>query len=165
MSEDPPYSYHLIHQNQPRRNNFSSEVEPNQVTIMAFSTESHHRLSGGSRINVLSFRPQVNESCQSDSLSFYDVYGRKERVEVLSKTFVASDIVKDETLTTEIAAQNCTAFEDSRFSTCENIESCLDPPSGGAFRTNTTSFVAIYKSVNVTGSLQLRGFRFSSNYY
>jgi len=43
MSEKHPYTYRLMHHNYPYYNLYVSKVEPNQVTIMAFSTESTRR--------------------------------------------------------------------------------------------------------------------------
>ncbi|CAL8069663.1 unnamed protein product [Orchesella dallaii] len=164
LSSDLPYTYNLVHHNQPRQNEFSYQVEPNQVVVVAFSPESHrlYYSSGTTQLTLASFRPQVNESCYSDSLFVYDVYGRRDRALVLTKTFNASNAVRDETFIAQRAASNCTVFGDGQFNPCENIGECGDTPLGSIFRTNTTSFLAVYSSVNVTGGLRFRGFVLTS---
>ncbi|ODM91725.1 Cubilin [Orchesella cincta] len=165
MSDDAPYSYHLAHLNQPRLNHYSYEAQPNQVAIVAFSPESHRRIWRGTGFNITSFRPQVNESCYSDSFLVYNAYGRINNTVSLAKSFTASNVVHDQTFISENTARNCTSLGDSQFNPCDSIENCIDTPIGNIFRTNSSSFVAIYSSVNATGSLRFRGVAFTSGSY
>ncbi|CAL8070959.1 unnamed protein product [Orchesella dallaii] len=148
-----PYTYILGHSHQQKLIEFSQQVEPNQVVIFAYGRPFKHP----SLVNITSFRPQVNESCYSDSLAVYEAYGKSSSdAFALKKTFTATDTGSIGTST------SCRAFDENQFSTCENIGDCSDAPDGSVVHLNTSSYVVIYSSVNVTGSLQLRGFALTS---
>ncbi|CAL8069673.1 unnamed protein product [Orchesella dallaii] len=77
----------------------------------------------------------------------------------LTKNFTASDVIENESFD----GMNCSALGNSQFSQCENIYECNDAPGGGAVSMNTISFLVVYRSVNVTGSLRFRGFALISD--
>ncbi|CAL8146778.1 unnamed protein product [Orchesella dallaii] len=159
-TDDQLITYKLFHQNRRFQNEFAYRAEPNQIAIVAFS--SGIRRAGRNQIDVTSFRPQVNESCSSDSLLVYDVYGRVGRTIVLTKNFTAEVSNVEEThMDGSTVVRRCTALVNSQLQTCINNENC-HAPVGGSFRTKSSSFLAIYNSVNSTGSSEYGGFELAS---
>ncbi|ODM94759.1 Deleted in malignant brain tumors 1 protein [Orchesella cincta] len=158
-SRDHSHSYHLVHHSMPHYNEFSHQVGPNQVVVFAYSPS--REVTGSSQVNITSFRPQVNELCQSDTVLVYDVHHSENEPLALRKSFSASDAdaFRNETL----AASNCTEVDDDAFLPCENMEECQDAPIGSSFRLHSTPFVVVYSSVDITGNLELRGFALVSN--
>ncbi|CAL8146775.1 unnamed protein product [Orchesella dallaii] len=141
-TDDPMVAFKLFHQNRRFQNEFAYHAEPNQIAIIAFS--SGIRRAGRNRIDVTYFLPQVNESCSSDSLLVYDVYGRVGRTIVLTKNFTAEVSNVEEThMDGSTVVRRCTALVNRQLQTCINNETC-HAPVGGSFRTKSSSFLAIY---------------------
>lgn len=178
ITEDSPFSYHLVHENRPTENNFLLMADPNEILIAAYSPEIIRNLqviNTDTSVKIPSFRPQIDEHCNSDTLTIYDVLGRdhglvvKERFVAENEnistttelTFESNEEREEETTTSSVT--QCSLFSDSHYKPCDNILDCGDePPNSSIMITNTTSFVAIYKSVNATGSLRFRGAIISS---
>ncbi|CAL8069667.1 unnamed protein product [Orchesella dallaii] len=174
-SQESPFRYRLDSYDQRSKLDFAYEVKPNEVVVVAFSLVAHHHRqiyeeASLLRLNVTSFRPQVDESCQSDTLTVYTAPLLMHEVSNVSmnshyiKPFAAVDVMQEDAFLTQMANKNCTPFVDKQFKHCNNLLDCHDAPiRNNMIVLHHDAFVVIYTSVNVTSNLKFRGFVLKRN--
>ncbi|CAL8146580.1 unnamed protein product [Orchesella dallaii] len=155
MSKEPAFVYQLFHQELQTQHEFAYNAKSNQVAIAAFSAGSN--LGKRVEVDITAFVPQVNALCFSDTLLIYDANGRRGVAVVLTKAFTAADLDIEKNQTERQGfPQSCVSLTESHFKACKNNEQCRNVSISRIIQTGST-FLAIYRSVNVTDNLKYRG--------